>query len=104
MTNMIGKPSGTMATKMAMATMNWATATSLRLTPGFPYETIMLRETRRIATMRAINPRNFPKLSSFEAAFWGLCLSDVARDFTGSFSCRWQRRAQGHGLRRPLCP
>ena len=67
-TKMIGRPSGTMATKIAMATMNCWTTTSFRSTPGLPYDTTRLRETSRMATMSAINPMNFPRLSSFNSS------------------------------------
>ena len=67
MTKMMGRPSGTMATKMAMATMNCWTTTSFKSMLGLPYETNKFSETSKTATMSAMKPRNLPRLSSLSS-------------------------------------
>ena len=67
-TRMIGSPSGTMATKMAMATMNWSTTTEKRSPCPSMIALPSSTPTMTTATSRAINPRNRPKDSSFNSS------------------------------------
>ena len=67
MTRIIGRPSGTIATKIAMAVMNCLIATSLSGI-GPPYARSNLIDTTRTATINAINPRNLPRDSSFNSS------------------------------------
>ena len=78
MTRIIGKPSGTMATKMAIATINWSTATSQRLLSP-PIARIIFIETRSTATIKAMNPRKRPKDSNFSSrGVLGVTASEIS--------------------------
>ena len=78
MTRMIGKPSGTIATKIAMAVINCFIATSLSGI-GPPYAKINLIDTRRTATISAIKPRNRPSDSSFNSSgVFGVWASEIS--------------------------
>ena len=70
-TRMMGSPSGTIATKMAMATINCSTATSRRpivSISGSPYAMRTLIETKSVATIKAINPKKRPRDSNFNSS------------------------------------
>ena len=67
MTRIIGKPSGTMATKMAIAIINWSIAASQISMLGSPYAIIISIDTNRTATINAINPRNLPSDSNLSS-------------------------------------
>ena len=68
-TKIIGNPSGTIATNIAIATISWSLPVFQRSPPS---RCVMINsiETIRTATMRAINPRNLPSDSN-------LCSSGV---------------------------
>ena len=66
-TKIIGNPSGTIATKIAMAIMNCSITKSKRLDVVFQ-EKISSKRTRRTATIKAIKPKNRPKLSNFNSS------------------------------------
>ena len=62
-TRIIGNPSGTIATKIAIATKNWNLA-SVHRSPPSTYSRIKPIETINAATINAINPRNLPNDSN----------------------------------------
>ena len=62
-TRIIGNPSGTIATKIAIATRNWNFA-SFHKSPPSTYSRINPIETINAATIRAMKPRNLPKDSN----------------------------------------
>ncbi len=69
-TKIIGKPSGTIATNIAMATMNCSTATSRSSTvliAGSAYAISTLIETISAATINAMKPKNRPSDSSLSS-------------------------------------
>ena len=62
-TRMIGRPSGTIATNIAIATKNWNLA-SFHRSPPSTYSTINAIETINAATINAMNPKNLPRDSN----------------------------------------
>ena len=77
-TRIIGNPSGTIATKIAIAVMNCVIATS-RNGSDPPQARTSLIDTNKTATIRAMKPRNLPRDSSFSSnGVFGVFASEIS--------------------------
>ena len=78
-TKIIGKPSGTIATNIAIAIINCSTATSSNDSElSLTYAKAMFNVTNRTATTSATNPRNFPNDSNLTSSgVLGVSVDDI---------------------------